>query len=66
VQSVPTARPTRTRAHRSPTAYECSALFAALVEDSLNEYAYDADLAGLVFRLTADPDGFKVCAGAQP
>lgn len=35
-------------------------LFSALITDQLNEYAYPAGLAGLTFKLTANPRGFDV------
>ena len=38
-------------AYTSPTAAVSCTLFTKMVEDSLNEYAYNAEIAGLSYRL---------------
>ena len=37
-------------------------LFTEVVIDALNEFAYDAELAGLRFDVVAQPEGIQACA----
>lgn len=39
-----------------------SQLFAALVEESLSAYSYDASLAGLAYSVGNEPDGIQIVA----
>jgi insulysin len=47
-------------AYESPTAVVMSKLFCKLLTDSLNEYAYDADIAGLSYALSNTIEGLAV------
>mmetsp|Transcript_10931 Transcript_10931/g.29980 ORF Transcript_10931/g.29980 Transcript_10931/m.29980 type:complete len:1056 (-) Transcript_10931:352-3519(-) len=47
-------------AYASPEAAVCTRLFVKLVADALNELAYPADLAGLVYGVTNSQAGFQV------
>ena len=41
-------------AYASPEAAVMTHLFSMVVEEELNEFAYDADIAGLRYQLSAD------------
>jgi insulysin len=47
-------------AYVSPRTAQLNALFASLVEDSLNAYAYDAAVAGLGYSLSASSTGLNL------
>ncbi|KAF5840753.1 Metalloenzyme, LuxS/M16 peptidase-like protein [Dunaliella salina] len=47
-------------AYASPEAAVCTRLYVKLVADALNELAYPADLAGLVYGVTNSQAGFQV------
>jgi insulysin len=47
-------------ANESPIASVLTKLYASIVTDALNEYSYDADLAGLVFSFEPSSLGFCV------
>ncbi|KAI0005889.1 Metalloenzyme, LuxS/M16 peptidase-like protein [Russula compacta] len=47
-------------ANESPKASVLTKLYAVLVTDALNEYSYDADLAGLTYSFEASSLGFYV------
>ncbi|KAI0295473.1 Metalloenzyme, LuxS/M16 peptidase-like protein [Russula brevipes] len=47
-------------ANESPVASVLTKLYAVLVTDALNEYSYDADLAGLTYSFEASSLGFYV------
>ena len=48
-------------AYMSPEAAVMTQLFAQIVEEELNEFAYDADIAGLRFQVSASVRGLELC-----
>jgi hypothetical protein len=50
----------RAQAYASPEAAVLTKVFALLMDDHLNEVAYDADLAGLSFGMRSTTSGFLV------
>lgn len=48
-------------AYESPESTVLAKMFARLLQDSLNEFSYDADVAGLGYTLNNSQTGFQVC-----